>query len=145
MSLICCGKIHHTPSSSHTMTLLNAPAHSKATIGDLSFSSASSFVWNSIPDDVRCAPSLPSFKVSFEDILVSFSLQRMNSFFDHFTYVHGLLYWYCIYIYILYNSITCIGLVIDLLTAFLKNALMCIFFENKGKYQIKHIVIVCPF
>ena len=52
----------HTRSSSYTMPLLNKPAHSKATLGDRSFSFASSSVWNSIPNDVRCAPSLSSFK-----------------------------------------------------------------------------------
>ena len=49
-------------SSSSTMPLLNKPAHSKATLGDRSFSFASSSVWNSVPNDVRCAPSLSSFK-----------------------------------------------------------------------------------
>ena len=44
--------------SSYTMPLLNRYAHSKATLGDRSFSFASSYVWNSIPNDVRCAPSL---------------------------------------------------------------------------------------
>ena len=34
----------------------------QATLGDCSFSFASSSVWNSIPNDVRCAPSLSSFK-----------------------------------------------------------------------------------
>ena len=48
----------HTLSSSYTMPLLNRPAHSRATLGDRSFSFASSSVWNSIPNDVRCAPSL---------------------------------------------------------------------------------------
>ena len=52
----------NTRSSSYTMPLLNRPAHSKATLGDRSFSFASSSVWNSIPNDVRCAPSLSSFK-----------------------------------------------------------------------------------
>ena len=52
----------NTRSSSHTMPLLNRPAHSKAILGDHSFSFASSSVWNSIPNDVRCAPSLSSFK-----------------------------------------------------------------------------------
>ena len=47
---------------SYTMPLLNRPAHSKATLGDRSFYFASSSVWNSIPNDVRCAPSLSSFK-----------------------------------------------------------------------------------
>ena len=51
-----------TRSSSYTMPLLSRPAHSKATLGDRSFSFASSSVWNSIPNDVRCAPSLSSFK-----------------------------------------------------------------------------------
>ena len=50
----------NTRSSSYTMPLLNRPAHSKATLGDRSFSFASS-VWNSIPNDVRCAPTLSSF------------------------------------------------------------------------------------
>ena len=52
----------NTPSSSYTMPLLNRPAHSKATLGDRAFSFASSSVWNSILNDVRCAPSLSSFK-----------------------------------------------------------------------------------
>ena len=52
----------NTRSSSYTMPLLNRPAHSKATLGDRSFSFASSSVWNSIPNDVRCTPSLSSFK-----------------------------------------------------------------------------------
>ena len=52
----------NTRSSSYTMPLLNKPAHSKATFGDRSFSFASSSVWNSIPNDVRCAPLLSSSK-----------------------------------------------------------------------------------
>ena len=52
----------NTRSSSYTMPLLNRSAHSKATLGDRSFSFASSSVWNSIPNDVRCASSLSSFK-----------------------------------------------------------------------------------
>ena len=52
----------NTRSSSYTMRLLNRPAHSKATLCDSSFSFASSSFWNSIPNDVRCAPSLLSFK-----------------------------------------------------------------------------------
>ena len=50
-----------TRSSSYTMPLLNRPAHSMATLGDRSCSFASSSVWNSIPNDVMCAPSLSSF------------------------------------------------------------------------------------
>ena len=52
----------NTRSSSYTMPLLNRPAHSKATLGDCSFSFASSSVWNSISNDVRCAPSMSSCK-----------------------------------------------------------------------------------
>ena len=52
----------NTHSSSCTMPILNRPAHSKATLGDRSFSFASSSVWNSIPNDVRCAPPLSSSK-----------------------------------------------------------------------------------
>ena len=52
----------HTRYSSYTMSLLNRPAHSKATLGDRSFSFASSSVWNCIPNDVRCSPSLSSSK-----------------------------------------------------------------------------------
>ena len=51
-----------TRSSSYTMPLLNTLAHSKATIGDRSFSFTSSSVWNFILNDVRCAPSLSSYK-----------------------------------------------------------------------------------
>ena len=58
-----------TRSSSYTMPLLNRPAHSKATLGDRSFSFASSFVWNSIPNDVRCAPSLTSSKFCLKTYL----------------------------------------------------------------------------
>ena len=52
---------HNTRSSSYTMPLLNRLAHRKATLGDHSFSFASS-VWSSIPNDVRFAQSLSSFK-----------------------------------------------------------------------------------
>ena len=47
-----------TRSISYTMPILNRPAHSKAALCDRSFSLAASSVWNSIPNDVRCAPSL---------------------------------------------------------------------------------------
>ena len=63
------GMLHKNPphtcitrSSSYTMPLLNRPSHSKAALGDRSFSFTSYSVWNSIPNDVRCAPSLSSFK-----------------------------------------------------------------------------------
>ena len=52
----------NTRSSSYTMPLHNRPAQSRATLGDRSFSFSSSSVWNSIPNDVRCAPSLSSSK-----------------------------------------------------------------------------------
>ena len=50
----------NTRSSSYTMPLFNRPAHCNETLGDCSFPFAS-FVWNSIPNDVKCAPSLSSF------------------------------------------------------------------------------------
>ena len=50
----------NTRSSSCTMPLLNR--HCKATLGDRSFSLASSSAWNTIPNDVRCAPSLSPLK-----------------------------------------------------------------------------------
>ena len=59
----------NTRSSSYTMPLLNRPAHSKATLGDRLFYFASSSVGNSIPNDVRCAPSLSSFKSSLKTYL----------------------------------------------------------------------------
>ena len=43
----------NTRSRSYTMPLLNRPAHSKATLGDHSFSFASSSVRNSIPNDLK--------------------------------------------------------------------------------------------
>ena len=52
----------NTRSSSYTMPLLNRPALSMPTLGDHSFSFASSSVWNSIPNDVRCALSLSLHK-----------------------------------------------------------------------------------
>ena len=51
----------NTRSSSYTMP--------KATLGDRSFSFASSSVWNSIPNDFRCAPSLSSFMSRFKTYL----------------------------------------------------------------------------
>ena len=62
--MLCRKPLHtrNTRSSSYTMPLLNRPAHSKATLCDRSFSFASSSVWNSIPNDVKCAPSLSSFQ-----------------------------------------------------------------------------------
>ena len=50
----------HTHTSSYTMPLHNRPAHSRSKLGDRSFYFASSSVLNSIPNDVRCAPSLSS-------------------------------------------------------------------------------------
>ena len=61
----------NTRSSSYTMPLLNRPSQSKATLGDRLFSFASSSIWNSIPNDVRCAPSLSSFKSRLTIYLLS--------------------------------------------------------------------------
>ena len=60
----------NTRSSSYTMPHLNRPAHSKARLGDRSFSFAFSSVWNSIPNDVRCAPSLSSSKSRLKTYLL---------------------------------------------------------------------------
>ena len=60
----------NTHSCSYIMHLLNRPAHSKATLVDRSFSFASSSVWNSIPNDVGCAPSLSSFKSCLKTYLL---------------------------------------------------------------------------
>ena len=51
----------NTRSSSYTMPLLNRPAHCKATLGDRSFSFASSSIWNPTPNAVSYAPSLSSY------------------------------------------------------------------------------------
>ena len=51
---------HNTRSSSYTMPFLIRLPHNKVTLGDRSFSFASS-VWNSIPNNISCAPSLSSF------------------------------------------------------------------------------------
>ena len=59
----------NTRSSSYIMPLLNRPAQSKATLSDRSFSLASSSLWNSIPNDVRCAPSLSPFKYRLKTYL----------------------------------------------------------------------------
>ena len=56
-------------SASYLASFLNRPAHSKATLGDCSFSLASSSVWNSIQNDLRCVPSLSSSKSHLETFL----------------------------------------------------------------------------
>ena len=79
----------NTHSSSHTMPLHNRRAHSKATIGDRSFSFASSSVRNSIPNDVRYAHHCHHLSL-FEDILVSLRLHRLNFLLNQCTYLHCL-------------------------------------------------------
>ena len=64
-----------------TMRRLNSPAHSQATHGDRSLYLAS-FVWNSIPNDDRCASSLLSCK--------SPMMTYWAFYFDHCSHVHGL-------------------------------------------------------
>ena len=59
-----------TRSSPHIMPLLNGHGHSKATLGDRSFSFTTSPVWNSIAIDVRCAKSLSSFKSRLKTYLL---------------------------------------------------------------------------
>ena len=69
----------NTRSSSYTMPLLNRPVHSKATLGDHSFSFASS-VCNSIPNDVGCAPPLSSFKSCLKTYLSWCTVQHCECF-----------------------------------------------------------------
>ena len=97
-----------TRSSSYTMPLLNRPAHSKATLGDRSFSFASSSVWNSIPNDVRCSPSLSSSKSRLKTFLlcsvyidwsVSLITVHMCMVWPCYSFVDGLS-WKCINVYI---------------------------------------------
>ena len=61
----------NTRSSKYSKPLLKRPAHSKATLGDRSFSFASSSVWNSISNDVSCAPSLSSSMSRLKTYLLS--------------------------------------------------------------------------
>ena len=77
---------HKTRSSSHTMSLLNIPSHSKATLGNHSFFSSS--LWNSFASDIRCAPSLSSSKSCLKRIFFSFSLQGPS--FYHYAHVPAL-------------------------------------------------------
>ena len=85
-------KPSHTRSSSCTMPLLNRPAHSKATLGGHLFSFASSFVWNSIPNDVRCAPSLSSFKSRLKTYLFRSVYKDLTS---SFIIVYMCVVWPC--------------------------------------------------
>ena len=87
----------NTRSSSYTMPLLNRCAHGKTTLGDRSFSFASSSVWNSIPNDVRCAPSLSSrlktylFRSVYKDWTVSLITVHMCMVWPCYCFVDGLL------------------------------------------------------
>ena len=51
------------------MPLLNRPEHSIATLGERWLSFASSSVWNSIPNDVSCAPLLSTSKSRLQTYL----------------------------------------------------------------------------
>ena len=77
----------NTRSSSYTMPLLNRPAHSKVTLGDRSSSFASSYIWNSIPNDVRCAPSLSSFK-SNAFFAIYLYIYRNNIYIEIYLYIY---------------------------------------------------------
>ena len=95
----------NTRSSSYTMPLLNRPAHSKATLGDRSFSFASSSVWNSIPNDVSRVPSLSSSKSFLNTYL-------LRSVYKDWTFslitVHMCMVWPC-YIFVNGLSYKCIN------------------------------------
>ena len=88
----------NTHSSSYAMSLLNRPAHSKAALGDCSFSFASSSVWNSIQNDVRCASSLSSsksrlktylFRSVYKDLTVSLITVHMCMVWPCYGFVDG--------------------------------------------------------
>ena len=79
-----------TRSSSYTMPLLNGPAHSMATLGDRAFSLCFFFCLELHSKLCQVCPITVIIYVSFEDILVSFSLQGLNFIFDHCTYVLSL-------------------------------------------------------
>ena len=62
-------KPRHT---AHTPCLFSIDLHTvRQHLVIVHFSSASSSVWNSIPNDVRCAPSLSSFKSRLKTFLFS--------------------------------------------------------------------------
>ena len=89
-------------SSSCTMPLLNRPAHSKATLGDRSFSFAS-FVWNCNPDDVSCGPSLTSYmsrlKTYIRTYLHTYVLTYIRTYIHTYllTYIHTYLHTYVLH------------------------------------------------
>ena len=72
-------------SSSHKMPLLNRHVHSKPTLGDCSFFTSS--VSNSIPNDVRCAPSLKSCLKTYMFCSV---YKDWSTCFEQCKQVHGL-------------------------------------------------------
>ena len=89
----------NTRSSSYIIPLLNRPAHIKATLGDRTFSSAFSSVWNFIQNDVRCAPSPSSSKSRlktyllcsvYEDWCFSFKTVYMCIILSCHSFVNGL-------------------------------------------------------
>ena len=106
----------NTRSSSDTMPLLKGNAHSKAELVDRLFSFDSSTVWNSIPNDVRCTQ------------LLSSCTSRLKSFLFCSAYKE------CTFSLIAKHM--CMSLIS--LTAFLRNAFMCII---KTKNIISYIVI----
>ena len=70
------------------MTLLNRPAHGVNVLGDRPYSFAFSYVWNSIPNDVRCAPSLSPFKSRLKTYLFRPVDKDLTLYFDHCAHVH---------------------------------------------------------
>ena len=57
--------------------LLSRPAHSKATHGDRSPSFAFYFMQSSIPNGVKCAPSLSSFKSRLKTCFVQLTKSEL--------------------------------------------------------------------
>ena len=72
--------------SSHTM-LLNRPPQSKAILGDCSFFSSSA--WNSIPNDVWCAPSFSLRNSRLKTYFFHLVCKDSTFHFNNCAYVHG--------------------------------------------------------
>ena len=102
------------------MPLLNRPAHSKATLGDRLFSFTSS-VLNSIPNDVRCAPSLSSSKSRLKTYL--FCSVYIDLTFSLIT-VHMCIIWPCSFVdclsYECINVYKCVNVCINVYNVYKK-------------------------
>ena len=72
------------------MPILNRSAHNKTTLGDHSFYSTSSFVSNTIKNDVRCALSLQMSTSCLKSYLLHLLMKTEQFYADEHTHVHAL-------------------------------------------------------